>query len=361
MHKYFILLALICIWNVTISSGKLYAQKIENLEYEVVASIPTPGPHLCGLEWKDGYLWAADDSTDMIYKINPQTGEAVSTIPSPFPDPKGLAWHKGNLVLFDFKKIQLVTMDVTGKVIAVLDTLINQSDNVDIIPELKRGEYTVGKGIASDGEYIWIAYYLGYSSKIFRVDPETGIIDKWFFAWVEDLEFDSTYLWTVQQNGHHKGYVYKREIPSGKGIARFETSGENASGMAINHEDTQDIWVTDTVLNMIECQRLKTITHISETSEYPKRFILGQNYPNPFNATTTIEYTVLSPGQIELTIFDIHGQNIINLVHERKETGKYSVVWNGKDKYGRDVASGAYNYVLLSGSRSGTKRIIFLK
>ncbi len=78
----------------------------------------------------------------------------------------------------------------------------------------------------------------------------------------------------------------------------------------------------------------------------PTEFILGNNYPNPFptpaNPSTTISFSLSERSAITVQVFNILGQEVRTLLNGRKFPGHNSVVWNGKNNHGRDVASGVY-------------------
>lgn len=60
-------------------------------------------------------------------------------------------------------------------------------------------------------------------------------------------------------------------------------------------------------------------------SEVPANFFLSQNYPNPFNHSTSIKYTLRRDSKVTLSIFDIHGRQILPLINKNQTTGNYSV------------------------------------
>ncbi|HDL18985.1 MAG TPA: hypothetical protein ENH29_08020 [Bacteroidetes bacterium] len=74
----------------------------------------------------------------------------------------------------------------------------------------------------------------------------------------------------------------------------------------------------------------------------PEVFILYQNYPNPFNPSTTIPYYLADDGKVILRILNTKGQTVRILVEEEKSAGMYRAFWDGKDIFGREVASGIY-------------------
>lgn len=88
---------------------------------------------------------------------------------------------------------------------------------------------------------------------------------------------------------------------------------------------------------------------------------LQQNYPNPFNPTTTIRFSVTEASPVNLSIFNAAGQKVITLTEFNAQAGNYEVDWNGKDRFGNTVASGAYFYKLTSGKYFTNKKMILMK
>jgi len=87
-----------------------------------------------------------------------------------------------------------------------------------------------------------------------------------------------------------------------------------------------------------------------------KIYKLEQNYPNPFNPTTTIHYAVAKLGMVKISVFNMLGQKVTELVNENKNTGSYNVVWNAKD-----MPSGIYFYRLESGNFTDVKKMLLVK
>ncbi|MCD6176615.1 MAG: T9SS type A sorting domain-containing protein, partial [Candidatus Cloacimonetes bacterium] len=87
----------------------------------------------------------------------------------------------------------------------------------------------------------------------------------------------------------------------------------------------------------------------------------ASNYPNPFNPTTTISYDLPSDGEIELSIYNIRGQQVKTLIKGEQIAGSYEVVWNGKDNNEKSVSSGLYFYKLSTKHETIMKKILMLK
>jgi hypothetical protein len=85
---------------------------------------------------------------------------------------------------------------------------------------------------------------------------------------------------------------------------------------------------------------------ISTASSYkcslPDKFELQSNYPNPFNSGTIVPYTLAKPAWIRISVYNLTGEKIIQLLDSFHRAGNYVVSWNGKDYTDKDVASGVY-------------------
>jgi Tol biopolymer transport system component len=93
----------------------------------------------------------------------------------------------------------------------------------------------------------------------------------------------------------------------------------------------------------------------------PGTFAVTGVYPNPFNMSTTIEYTLPHDGFVTLSIYNIMGQKIRDLVFGFEPRGKYSLKWEGRDQNDIPVSSGIYFSHLKLGEKVSTKRMMLLK
>jgi len=93
----------------------------------------------------------------------------------------------------------------------------------------------------------------------------------------------------------------------------------------------------------------------------PTRFALFQNYPNPFNSSTTLHYDLPEPTGVVISIYDVLGSEIIELVNEEQHYGYKKIVWNGKNAVGNKVAPGVYFYKAKLGDLIETKKMVLVK
>ncbi len=91
-------------------------------------------------------------------------------------------------------------------------------------------------------------------------------------------------------------------------------------------------------------------------SGIPAEFYLAQNYPNPFNPATTIYYGVAIGGAVTLTVYDVLGREVRELVNERHAPGSYAIEFDGSS-----LAAGVYVYTLTTPEGALSKKMLLLK
>ncbi len=103
------------------------------------------------------------------------------------------------------------------------------------------------------------------------------------------------------------------------------------------------------------------VSGINETSAIPTVFALNENYPNPFNPETTIRYDVPQAAQVRMSIYNLLGQRVRMLMNDRVPAGYRTIIWNGRDDYGRAMPSGIYLLRMESDKFSATRKMVLLK
>ena len=88
----------------------------------------------------------------------------------------------------------------------------------------------------------------------------------------------------------------------------------------------------------------------------PATFELSQNYPNPFNPTTVIKFGLPRDSKVQLSVYNILGQKVADLLNETREAGYHSVEFNATR-----LASGSYFYRIETGSYTAVKKMLILR
>ena len=95
-------------------------------------------------------------------------------------------------------------------------------------------------------------------------------------------------------------------------------------------------------------------------TSHPTEFSLLQNYPNPFNPSTVIRYGIgdsrHKTKNVNLTIYNVLGQEVATLVNQQQKAGSYEVHFDASN-----LTSGVYFYRFKSGSFSESCKMILIK
>ncbi|UCD64710.1 MAG: T9SS type A sorting domain-containing protein [Candidatus Zixiibacteriota bacterium] len=108
-----------------------------------------------------------------------------------------------------------------------------------------------------------------------------------------------------------------------------------------------------------------TPTVITEVDDHdaglPEVFALKQNYPNPFNPATNILFELATASRVTLSVYNVLGQTVKVLVDGSLPAGSHEAHWDGRDRLGREAASGVYFYKLDADSFSDVKKMLLLR
>ena len=93
----------------------------------------------------------------------------------------------------------------------------------------------------------------------------------------------------------------------------------------------------------------------------PTQFEVGQNYPNPFNPSTSIDYSIPKDGLVDITIYDMKGRIVKNLLNRFEISGYKSVEWNATNNHGNPVSAGMYIYSVRVDTDIRNNKMVLLK
>jgi hypothetical protein len=93
----------------------------------------------------------------------------------------------------------------------------------------------------------------------------------------------------------------------------------------------------------------------------PITYNLYNAYPNPFNPVTTLHYDLSQDAMVNITIYNMMGRIVSNLVSSQQNAGYKSIQWNATNNIGQPVSAGVYLYSIEAGEFRQTKKMILLK
>ena len=160
--------------------------------------------------------------------------------------------------------------------------------------------------------------------------------------------------------------VFKHGLLDFLGVAPENLDVFFASNTGFIKDGSENV-VVDTVKNKIyaEIEHFSTIVIRQKSAETIAKEFEGKSgellsvFPNPFNTSTSILYKVAENSKISLTIYNLFGQKIRELVNEEKQQGTHSVSWDGRDENGSMATNGLYFCrVVTNEKETQMKRIV---
>jgi hypothetical protein len=195
----------------------------------------------------------------------------------------------------------------------------------------------------------------------FRSAPEpVPVILAYFTA---DRQDDGVVLaWTVADASDHAGFHVYREVPGGERERLTESllTGRDSYTFTDPNPPLQaaDYWLA-------ERSRTGAVTWFGpvrvEEAMPIHALVLGAPLPNPFADGTRISYSLPAASRVRLSVFDILGRRVIDLVDELRPSGINKAVWNGSGEDGRKVAAGFYLVRLQAGDEIRVRKVVLIR
>ena len=157
-----------------------------------------------------------------------------------------------------------------------------------------------------------------------------------------------------------------------KAPARFSTSQHALhSGIAYRNvaaafEAAQHLATDDVRLGKWMPMFTELLHLLTEMRDIPETTALLPNYPNPFNPETWIPYHLATDANVTLTIYDMRGIAVCQLMLGHQPAGIYrskqrAAYWDGRNDEGEPVSSGVYFYTLTAGDFTATRKLLIIK
>lgn len=100
------------------------------------------------------------------------------------------------------------------------------------------------------------------------------------------------------------------------------------------------------------------------TSDTPGVFALGAPYPNPFRPSAEpahFTFRLSTAGPVRITVYDVTGRAVANLMDEHLAPGPYEIMWQGIGDDGRALPTGTYLVRMDAGSFRQTRRVTLVR
>jgi hypothetical protein len=198
-----------------------------------------------------------------------------------------------------------------------------------------------------------------------HVDSDTAIVFNWEESY--DVDSDVTYTLTIELEFFGNTYTDVHENISDTTISISSNSLD-----ALLNATSQDLATFTYYINSYdeeytvasdvgEFVLFRAALGVNEGLSVPTVYALHQNYPNPFNPVTTLQYDLPEDALVNITIYDMMGRVVSNLVSSQQNAGYKSIQWNATNNAGQPVSAGLYLYTIQAGEFRQTKKMVLLK
>jgi len=162
--------------------------------------------------------------------------------------------------------------------------------------------------------------------------------------------------WTAYNGSHIFSLTTEKETYSYSFIMSNQTDSQSRFGFDIG-ASTSDVFFD----NIMVGSGTTPVSLIPDLSAIPESIRLFQNYPNPFSSITTIRYSLDKTSSVKIIIYNLLGNEVLELLNEQQIEGNHSVTWDGKNKLNEHLGPGIYYYQFITDKFRLTKKMLLLK
>ena len=204
-------------------------------------------------------------------------------------------------------------------------------------------------------------------SDIFSTHANSDTLIDFYWEESQDVDSDVIYQLTIELDFFGNTYTDVHENINDTTISIPANSLDPLLNVTAQTEATFTYYVHafdgeySTVSNLGEFNLIRSELNTEIESVIPEVFSIYQNYPNPFNPVTTLRYDLPEDALVNITIYDMMGSNVKNLVNKNQNSGYKSIQWNATNNSGQPVSAGVYLYTIEAGDFRQTKKMILLK
>ena len=119
------------------------------------------------------------------------------------------------------------------------------------------------------------------------------------------------------------------------------------------YTSTNNAWIYKRIWNILDLFGQESLSVID--------YKVHNNFPNPFNPVTTLRYDLPEDAMVNITIYDMMGRIVSNLVSSQQNAGYKSIQWDATNNLGEPVSAGMYIYMIQAGDFRQTKKMVLLK
>jgi len=200
------------------------------------------------------------------------------------------------------------------------------------------------------------ASYLAAGSLAFQ--NGSGSITYWRLSWGGGSYTGATTGSTTNDANGEFGPPFAAGLPS-DGIDALLFQG---SASALSTSNDQDYQITPgSAVFTNNGGDTFAVDGATDARSVPRAAMLHPSYPNPFNARTTLAFELSRETVLRLQVFSVRGDLVDTVMENRLPAGRHTTIWNGRDRSGRELGSGAYFVRLVTPGETRSRTITLIK
>ncbi len=269
--------------------------------------------------------------------------------------------------------------------------------NGDSLPPNTVATVTITDTVINGKTYLRIPYWSPFGSEFYRMDDSLRIWesctfdtsrDWWVASCANPTDYGAQLIYWSYQTAYSRDFITDRGPRSmvwhavGWSVTNEDTSleltvlfreggravsarfGGAAVGLAqhwsTDGEGNEHLWGVFRPVSTDSWPLLDDVVTVEAGKPQPTSLDMALR-PNPFNPSTTVTYSIASGGYVRIAVFNLAGQRVRELENRYRSSGRYVVVWDGRDDMGRQVASGVYLARLTAKEGTVTKRMVLAR
>lgn len=270
----------------------------------------------------------------------------------------GVPWTK-DLYLLNGKYHAEAISDYIHGMADTNDVLI---DNTDADNVMKMGSWLSDNSI--DGyygaDYIYADTSSPSSITFSTLIDSTGTYEI-FTRWVSDSSFAKNVPASFNYAGGSRTYSLDMSLRGGTWIS-LDTL-ELSAGSLVNFK-ISNVGVNRRII--ADGFRMSSVTYcptgsIPNTSSVDEKWEVN-TYPNPTQGSLTFSFALSKKNDVHIQIYNSQGQRVKTMTHPQMNSGKQSIVWDGRNDAGRQVDAGIYFALVQTNHyQSVTKKIVMIR
>lgn len=181
-----------------------------------------------------------------------------------------------------------------------------------------------------------------------NIAASSGVLNLVSGAGLQKIGDELTHVQPKMPLANEVSFEFSYTAPSVTGSVTIYANGNSVN---LDNSNSGDQWnfAPNKTINVVSTTNVEDMYQLNS-------YQLHQNYPNPFNPSTTINFVLASSEKVSLRVYNILGDEIVELVNDVLGEGNHSFEFNGTG-----LSSGVYFYKLSAGNFVDTKKMVLLQ